>query len=214
MKGIYKIINPQGKIYIGQSIDIERRFKEYQNLRACSDSRKLYYSLKKYTPTNHIFEILEECEEHLLEEKEIYYINLYNSIQEGLNIKNGSKPQWTGKNRPNHSKWLKENGSGLSYNREEKHLKLISKRSKEQWANKEWKKEVSRRIKEGKNNPNSKKYQKAVICETDGKIYPSLKKASNAYNISLGFLCNHINNPTKYPTAKGKIFKQYRRKIL
>lgn len=30
--GIYKITNPKGKSYIGQSINIYRRFKEYKNL--------------------------------------------------------------------------------------------------------------------------------------------------------------------------------------
>lgn len=208
MKGIYKITNPKGKIYIGQSIDIERRFGEYQDLRACKDSKKLYYSLTKYEPKNHIFEVLEECEERFLEEREVYYINLYNSIQKGLNIKNGSKPQWTNKKRPTHSQWLLENGSGLSYKREEKHLNTLSKRSKKQWDDGEWKKETSRKIKEGKNNPNAKKYQKPVICITDNTIYKSTKEASKRYNISLGFLCNHINNPTQYPTAKGFIFKR------
>lgn len=208
MKGIYKITNPKGKIYIGQSIDIERRFKEYQDLRACKDSKKLYYSLTKYEPKNHIFEVLEECEEKFLEEREVYYINLYNSIQKGLNIKNGSKPQWTNKKRPTHSQWLLKNGSGLSYEREKKHLNALSKRSKKQWDDEEWKKETSHKIKEGKNNPKAKKYQKSVICITDNTIYKSTKEASKQYNISLGFLCNHINNPTQYPTAKGLIFKR------
>jgi hypothetical protein len=30
--GIYKITSPSGKVYIGQSINIERRIKEYKNL--------------------------------------------------------------------------------------------------------------------------------------------------------------------------------------
>ena len=47
MIGIYKIINPKGKIYIGQSIDIDRRFNEYKKLQ-CNQSKKIYYSLKKY----------------------------------------------------------------------------------------------------------------------------------------------------------------------
>ena len=29
MIGIYKITSPSGKVYIGQSIDIERRWKKY-----------------------------------------------------------------------------------------------------------------------------------------------------------------------------------------
>ena len=43
MIGIYKITNPKGKVYIGQSIDINRRFNEYQKM-LCSQSKKLYYS--------------------------------------------------------------------------------------------------------------------------------------------------------------------------
>ena len=30
--GIYKITNPKGKVYIGQSVDIERRFFRYRNI--------------------------------------------------------------------------------------------------------------------------------------------------------------------------------------
>ena len=100
--GIYKITNPKGKIYIGQSINIERRFKEYKKL-YCSQSRKLYYSLKKYGVENHLFEIIEECDIILLNEREEYYILLFKSHINGLNIKLASKPAWTGLKRPDHS---------------------------------------------------------------------------------------------------------------
>lgn len=33
MIGIYKITNPNGKVYIGQSIDLERRLYYYKNLK-------------------------------------------------------------------------------------------------------------------------------------------------------------------------------------
>jgi group I intron endonuclease len=60
MIGIYKITSPTNKIYIGQSVDIERRFKEYKRLN-CKKQTKLYFSLKKHGVENHVFEILEEC---------------------------------------------------------------------------------------------------------------------------------------------------------
>lgn len=85
MIGIYKIINPKGKIYIGQSINIDRRFKEYKKLQ-CNQSIKLYNSLKKYSPENHIFEIIEECCFDLLNERERYWQDFYNVLsKEGLN---------------------------------------------------------------------------------------------------------------------------------
>jgi group I intron endonuclease len=47
MVGIYKITNPKGKIYIGQSVDIEKRKYYYQALH-CKKQTMLYNSIKKY----------------------------------------------------------------------------------------------------------------------------------------------------------------------
>jgi group I intron endonuclease len=87
---IYKITNPTGKIYIGCTIDWKRRFSEYRRL-SMVGQRKLYNSLKKYGYENHVFEIIEECEENILHEREIYYIHHYNCIAEGLNIRLGNR---------------------------------------------------------------------------------------------------------------------------
>ena len=70
--GIYKIISPSGKIYIGQSTDVENRWEMYERL-ACKQQLKLYNSLKKYGPKNHIFDKIEECSVDKLIELEIYY---------------------------------------------------------------------------------------------------------------------------------------------
>jgi group I intron endonuclease len=72
MIGIYKIINPKNKVYIGQSTDIEKRKKLYKNLN-CKGQIKLFNSLKKYGWENHIFEIVEECNLEQLNEREYYY---------------------------------------------------------------------------------------------------------------------------------------------
>ena len=70
--GIYKITNPEGKIYIGQSINIEKRWKGYKNFH-CKGQHKLYNSLKKYGPENHTFEIIEECIMEELDIREEFY---------------------------------------------------------------------------------------------------------------------------------------------
>jgi group I intron endonuclease len=72
MIGIYKITNPNNRIYIGQSTDIMHRWSTYKSLH-CKDQPSLYNSLKKYTPQNHTFEIIEECSVEMLDEKEIYW---------------------------------------------------------------------------------------------------------------------------------------------
>ena len=70
--GIYKITNPKGKIYIGQSINIEKRKGSYEHAR-CKGQPKIYYSIKKYGWENHIHEIIEECSKEMLNERETFW---------------------------------------------------------------------------------------------------------------------------------------------
>lgn len=83
--GIYKIINPKGNIYIGQSRNIKKRFSTYKKIN-CKSQTKLYRSFIKYGIEKHIFNILEECSINELNIKERYYQMLYNSTnRNGLN---------------------------------------------------------------------------------------------------------------------------------
>lgn len=85
MIGIYKITNPKDKVYIGQSIRIEDRFKDYVKLR-CKNQTKLLNSFNKYGVLNHTFEVLEECPESYLGELETWWKLFYNSVESGLNF--------------------------------------------------------------------------------------------------------------------------------
>ena len=86
MIGIYKITSPTNKIYIGQSIDIKRRFYTYKRIsKQVSTSPKLYRSFLKYGVDNHKFEVVCECGINELNEKERYYQELHNVIDKGLN---------------------------------------------------------------------------------------------------------------------------------
>ncbi len=84
MIGIYKITSPTKRIYIGQSIDINMRFKYYKYLK-CKDQKKIYNSLKKYGYENHILEVIEECEHSELNNRERYWQDFYNVLNGGLN---------------------------------------------------------------------------------------------------------------------------------
>ena len=90
MIGIYKIVSPSGKIYIGQSVNIKQRISFYKNYK-CEKQRKLYSSLKKYGWDNHKFEILCLCEISKLNNLEKHYINLYKTFDtvHGLNLMSG-----------------------------------------------------------------------------------------------------------------------------
>ncbi len=84
--GIYKISSPSGKIYIGQSIDIHRRKKEYKKL-GKKTNIKLYNSIKKYGFEKHLFEVLELCISDKLNERERYWQDFYNVTTKGLNCR-------------------------------------------------------------------------------------------------------------------------------
>ena len=78
MIGIYKITSPSGRIYIGQSRDLNRRERDYQKYIKDSNSQvKLLASINKYNWENHIFEIIEECEFEQLNIRERYYQEFY-----------------------------------------------------------------------------------------------------------------------------------------
>lgn len=89
--GIYKITNPNGAVYIGQSVNIKRRFSKYKKLQ-CEYQRKLFNSLQKYDVNNHGFEIIHELpkdiEQNIMNQYEQFYMNAYRNCGiELLNIR-------------------------------------------------------------------------------------------------------------------------------
>ena len=85
MIGIYKIINPIGQVYIGQSRNVEKRLKSY-NLDSAKGQKKLYTSFLEFGIDNHTFEPIEECETKDLSKRERFYQMFYESVSNGLNV--------------------------------------------------------------------------------------------------------------------------------
>ena len=89
LTGIYKITNKlNGHLYIGQSIDIKKRWMRHKWSAFHEESVKdypLYRAFRKYGLENFTFEIIELCDKEELEEKEIYYIQMYGSFINGYN---------------------------------------------------------------------------------------------------------------------------------
>lgn len=84
MSCIYKITSPSEKIYIGQTINFNKRCNHYKLL-DCKNQIKLYNSLLKYGYSNHIFEVIEECLFEELNIKERYWQDYYDVLNKGLN---------------------------------------------------------------------------------------------------------------------------------
>ena len=92
--GIYKITNLlTEQCYIGQSVDISKRWKEHCKCGLgidASTTNKLYNSMQKDKVWNFSFELLEQCPRNLLNEKEKFWIQMYQSNKFGLNIMKGN----------------------------------------------------------------------------------------------------------------------------
>lgn len=87
MCGVYKITSPSGKIYIGSSVNIKRRFNKYRALN-CKAQVRLYNSFLKYGVENHIFEIIFECDKNIIRQKEFEFGQEYNVLSDnGLNCR-------------------------------------------------------------------------------------------------------------------------------
>lgn len=92
--GIYTITNLiNNKVYIGQSIDIIKRFYSHKSSlnRDCHQNIFLQRSWNKFGENNFKFEIIEKCNDNDLDIREVYYINLLSSNNDkyGYNLTSG-----------------------------------------------------------------------------------------------------------------------------
>lgn len=99
MVGIYKIENPIGEVYIGQSLNIEKRWSYYRQ-RNCKNQSKIYKSLLDYGVENHKFFVELEVKAYsgwpssirIMDKYEQFFIEKY--VKEGysmLNLTSGGR---------------------------------------------------------------------------------------------------------------------------
>ena len=100
--GIYMFKNKlNGKIYVGQSNNIERRYSQHKR---ATDNMPFHKAVRKYGIDNFKFRILKECEIDELNRWEIYYISKCNSlVPHGYNVTKGGNDNshLSGENNPN-----------------------------------------------------------------------------------------------------------------
>lgn len=93
--GIYKITNLiTNECYVGQSVDIYKRWSDHCKAGLGIDTpvgNKLYKSIQEYGLQNFSFELLCQCSKEELDEKERYFIDLYQADVFGYNSTKGNK---------------------------------------------------------------------------------------------------------------------------
>lgn len=119
MRGfIYKIINNvNGKVYIGQTIQtIKERFYQHCATK-CSDSvlnMAIHKAIKKYGKSNFTIEVIEEVDKDSLNDREKFWIEYYNSYNNGYNSTRGGQDSSTHCKKLDTESIIKEYNSGKS----------------------------------------------------------------------------------------------------
>ena len=95
--GIYKVTNPIGEVYIGQSTNISRRWEEHKNTAGEAD-HKFYQSIRQYGAGYHRFEVVENLNhipaadiKNLLNHLELQHFTLYKN--QGVPLLNSNTPK-------------------------------------------------------------------------------------------------------------------------
>jgi group I intron endonuclease len=192
--GIYKIFSPVGKIYIGQSKNIYKRWKFY-SFYNCKNQIKLYNSLQKYGFENHVFEIIEECSIEQLNERETHWKQHY------LDQVNGDWKQVM------FCKLHDNSGGSLP----EEIKKKISKSSLGKPKTQQHKDNIKKSRKgmvftqQHKDNMSNSRFRHKVLCIENNTIYKSASQAAKDLNIfpsPIIKVCKGENYQTKGYTFK------------
>lgn len=190
MVGIYKITNKiNGKVYIGQSVDIDKRKREHLNNYKRDEIKHyiLYRAINKYGVNNFEFEVICGCSIDELDDLEIKYIKLYNSYKgNGYNMTlggggvRGLKP-WLGKKHTQETKnKIRKSHMGKKLSKETiEKLKSIRKGNKYRLGIKHTKETIEklRVLNMGENNA---MYGKSHSKETKEKISIAKKGKGNS----------------------------------
>lgn len=91
MVGIYAIKNKiNNKIYIGRSTDIQRKWTTHLRDARKGSLCKIHIAMRKLGIENFYLEVIEECSVNNLNDKEQFYIDKFDSWQNGYNNGNSS----------------------------------------------------------------------------------------------------------------------------
>ena len=205
--GIYKITNViNGKVYIGQSTDVEKRYKKHMNTIFNPNLHQynyaIYQAMRKYGLENFSFEILIEVEEDLLDLMEIYYIEKYNSYiyvenSNGYNMTRGGNNKNGFITKETREKISKSaSGKRLS----EEHKQKISETLKERLKDKEnhsmWGKhhseESKQKISESQRGEKHYNFGKTRSEEHKAKISKTKKERKCSNGRSVRVICDNI----------------------
>ena len=182
---IYKITNIQNnKVYIGQTIrPVEYRFNRHIN-DALNNILNTHFAraIRKYGPKNFKFQVIDNAEtQDELNKKEQYWIQYYNSVEEGYNETDA----------------ISKCGGNTYQSKTEEEMEVI--------------KEKIRQTKLGAKNPMARKIKRINIITGEVDIFDTIISCAKACGINNGktSITTRLNGQTKSPFKKTWIFEYY-----
>ena len=181
---IYKITNKiNGKVYIGQTIrPVQYRFHRHINdaMRNIIDTH-FARAIRKYGPDQWLLEVIDNAEtQEELNQKEQYWIQYYNSVEEGYNETDA----------------INKCGGNTYRSKTEEEMEVI--------------KEKIRQTKIGNKNPMAKKIKRINIQTGEIDIFETIINCAKACGINNGktSITTRLNGQIKSP-FKGKWLFEY-----
>lgn len=197
---IYKHTNKiNGKVYIGQTS--QSMSQRWSNGNGYKGSVKFYSAIKKYGANNFEHEILKE---NLTQEEanywEDYYINYYNSIETGYNLKTGGQ----------HCTYSEESKRKMSKNHADVSGEKNPMYGKKHTEESKRKMSENRKDKTGKDSPFAKK----IICLETQEVFGCVKDAAKWCGLaSHSSISRHLNGGShsagKHPVTGEKLHWKY-----
>ena len=182
---IYKITNIQNnKVYIGQTIrPIEQRFKRHIN-DALNNILDTHFAraIRKYGKENFTIEQIDTAQtQEELNQKEQYWIQYYNSVNEGYNETDA----------------ISESGGNTYQSKTEEEMEVI--------------KDKIRQTKLGNKNPMARKIKRTNIITNEIDIFDTVISCAQACGIKNGktSITTRLNGQVKSPYKKTWIFEYY-----
>ena len=181
---IYKIVSPTGRIYVGKTNNLEKRFSHYKAKYKMSQPL-LNRSLKKYGWEAHTWEVLEEgYDTHdNVNEREMFYIKELQSFHydnpNGLNLTLGGEGGRVGKGRRKLTEKQREVAlkcleKANEYNKKYRVYKPLTQEQKDNLREKNL----------GENSP----VGKVIINLENGIYYDTIREAADSLNINVNSL--------------------------
>lgn len=212
---IYKITSPSNKVYVGKTYDLKKRISSHKSSSKRGKNILLHNSIRKYGWDSHKLEVIEECHDDVMNDREIFWIAELKTYcydyKSGLNMTKGADGQrstWMHKTELRKMYSEKFSGEGNPFygkKHTEESRKIISEKAiirnkKSGWRIPEWGAEKGRNI-----------VRRPVLCYgIDGVFiseYISLTEAAKTLNVNISSVTDSLRSDT---WVSSKYFFRYK----